>query len=96
MGLHFFLPAGYDNFAFDGVKITSVKPGGSVFLVDNKSRFIALYGTGNANVSEDAITWEPLFTEDGVSFRAFCAAELNGQLFVYGEDGNMRYAKMSD
>jgi len=95
-GSTFFLPAGYDNFAFDGVKITSVKPGGSVFLVDSKSRFIALYGTGNANVSEDAITWEPLFTEDGVSFRAFCAAELNGQLFVYGEDGNMRYAKMFD
>jgi hypothetical protein len=95
-GSTFFLPADYDNFAFDGSKITSVKPGGSVFLVDSKSRFIALHGTGNATVSTDAITWEQLFTEDDVSFSAYCAVEFNGHLFVYGEDGNMRYAKIPD
>jgi len=93
-GSTFFVPAGYEQYAFNGTKITKVSPVGSVFIVDSKNRFLGAYGTGVVNVSTDGLTWEPLFAEDGVSFRAYTAVEFNGKLFVYGEDGNVRYAEM--
>jgi len=93
-GSAFFIPAGYEQYAFDGTKITKVPHAGSAFFIDSKNRFVGAFGNGNVNVSTDGLTWEPLFTEDNVSFIAYAAVEFDGKLFVYGEDGNVRYTEM--
>ncbi len=91
-GSTFFMPALYENYAFDGTTVTKVEPIGSVFLVDSANHFVGVSGSGASSISSDAITWDPLFSESEPSFIAYCAVIFDNKLFVYGEDGNMRYA----
>jgi len=92
-GETFLVPASYAIYTFDGSNITSGTHTGNVYLVHD-GKFIAIFGNGASSKSTDGITWEPLFAEDSTSFTAYCSVVFNGKLFVYGEDGNMRYADM--
>lgn len=90
-----FMPAYYENYIYDGSGITRVNPIGNTFLVHD-GKFIAVSGNGASSTSIDGITWEPLFNEDATSFRAYAAVVFDGNLFAYGEDGQYRYAKLSE
>lgn len=90
-----FMPAFYENYIYDGSGITSVKPIGNTFLVHD-GKFIAASGTGASSTSADGITWEPLFGEDTAPFHAYTSVVFDGKLFVYGEDGQYRYAELGE
>ena len=94
-GTVLFMPAYYENYVFDGAGITRVSPIGNVFLVNNGD-FIAVSGNGASSTSSDGITWTPLFSEDTTNFTAYTSVVFKNKLFVYGEDGNYRYAELKE
>ena len=94
-GSVFFMPAYYENYIYDGSTVTIVKPIGNTFLV-HSGEFIAAAGNGASSSSSDGITWTALFSEDEANFSAYTSVVFGNKLFVYGEDGNYRYAELGE
>ena len=95
-GSQFVINASYNAFHFDGSTLEPINPEGRLFLVDDQGRFISTSNTGTASISEDGLIWNPLFEADTVSFMSYCVVNFDEYLFVYGEDGNIRYRKYEE
>lgn len=95
-GSHFVINASYNAFHYDGSTLQPINPEGRLFLVDDQGRFISTSNIGTASISEDGLIWNPLFEADTISFMSYCVVIFDEYLFVYGEDGNIRYRKLEE
>lgn len=95
-GSEFVINASYNAFHYDGSTLQPINPDGRLFLVDDQGRFIATSHIGTASISEDGLIWNPLFEADTITFMTYCAVIFDEHLYVYGEDGNIRYRKIEE